>query len=142
MDADTRELLTESVHELFERRGAEVVAGLEELGWQDVVSDDPVAAIDLLFTEQGKAGQASAALDTVLFDAAGGDLSAPSPADRIYPAFIWNSLPRGIAGLVIAAILAAAMSNLSAALNSLASTVFKPLRSTIQSLSLLHMHLL
>jgi SSS family transporter len=49
-------------------------------------------------------------------------LSAPNPADRIYPDFIWNSLPVGVAGLVIAAILAAAMSNLSAALNSLAST--------------------
>ncbi len=49
-------------------------------------------------------------------------LTAPSPADRIYPAFIWTELPPGIAGLVIAAILAAAMSNLSAALNSLAST--------------------
>ena len=43
----------------------------------------------------------------------------PSPADRIYPQFIWNNLPPGIAGLVIAAILAAAMSNLSAALNCL-----------------------
>jgi SSS family transporter len=49
-------------------------------------------------------------------------LPPPKPADRIYPQFIWNSLPPGIAGLVIAAILAAAMSNLSAALNSLAST--------------------
>ncbi|HET8546596.1 MAG TPA: sodium:solute symporter [Bryobacteraceae bacterium] len=47
---------------------------------------------------------------------------APQPADRIYPQFIWNHLPHGVAGLVIAAILAAAMSNLSAALNSLAST--------------------
>ncbi|MBN9659662.1 MAG: sodium:solute symporter [Acidobacteria bacterium] len=46
----------------------------------------------------------------------------PKPADRIYPQFIWNSLPVGVAGLVIAAILAAAMSNLSAALNALAST--------------------
>ena len=36
--------------------------------------------------------------------------------------FIWNSLPAGVAGLVIAAILAAGMSNLSAALNALAST--------------------
>ena len=55
----------------------------------------------------------------------------PSPADRIYPQFIWNNLPTGIAGLVIAAILAAAMSNLSAALNALASTTimdfYKPL---------------
>jgi Na+/proline symporter len=42
--------------------------------------------------------------------------------DSIYPAFIWNNLPPGVAGLVTAAILAAAMSNLSAALNSLAST--------------------
>jgi len=46
----------------------------------------------------------------------------PSPADRIYPDFIWRHLPTGAAGLVIAAVLAAAMSNLSAALNSLAST--------------------
>ncbi len=46
----------------------------------------------------------------------------PNPPDRIYPEFIWNHLPVGVSGLVIAAILAAAMSNLSAALNSLAST--------------------
>lgn len=49
-------------------------------------------------------------------------LPAPNPPDRIYPKFIWDFLPPGISGLVIAAILAAAMSNLSAALNSLAST--------------------
>jgi SSS family transporter len=59
------------------------------------------------------------------------NLPAPKPADRMYPAFIWNYLPPGIAGLVIAAILAAAMSNLSAALNALASTTvmdfYKPL---------------
>ncbi len=56
------------------------------------------------------------------------------PLDRIYPEFIWNRLPTGIAGLVIAAVLAAAMSNLSAALNSLASTTIldfvKPLSRT------------
>ncbi len=49
-------------------------------------------------------------------------LTAPSPGDRIYPDFVWRYLPTGVAGLVVAAILAAAMSNLSAALNSLAST--------------------
>ncbi len=47
---------------------------------------------------------------------------APSIPERTYPEFIWNHLPIGVAGLVIAAILAAAMSNLSAALNALAST--------------------
>jgi SSS family transporter len=49
-------------------------------------------------------------------------LQPPHPNDRIYPQFIWRELPVGVAGLVIAAILAAAMSNLSAALNSLSST--------------------
>lgn len=42
--------------------------------------------------------------------------------DKLYPAFIWHNMPVGIAGLLIAAILAAAMANVSAALNSLAST--------------------
>jgi Na+/proline symporter len=43
-------------------------------------------------------------------------------ADRIYPNFIVSQMPHGISGLLIAAILAAAMSNLSAALNSLSSS--------------------
>jgi SSS family transporter len=51
---------------------------------------------------------------------------APHPAittnDEIFPAFIVTTLPHGISGLVIAAIFAAAMSNLSGSLNSLAST--------------------
>jgi solute:Na+ symporter, SSS family len=42
--------------------------------------------------------------------------------DRIFPTFIVSHMPHGISGLLIAAILAAAMSNLSAALNSLSST--------------------
>ncbi len=42
--------------------------------------------------------------------------------DEVFPAFIVHSLPHGIAGLVIAAIFAAAMSNLSGSLNSLSST--------------------
>jgi SSS family solute:Na+ symporter len=59
-------------------------------------------------------------------------LAAPQPPDRLYPAFVWQYLPPGIAGLVMAAVLAAAMSNLSAALNSLSSTTvldfWQPLR--------------
>jgi len=49
-------------------------------------------------------------------------LTPPAQRDRIYPAFVWNNLPPGVSGMIIAAILAAAMANLSAALNSLAST--------------------
>ena len=50
-------------------------------------------------------------------------LAPPAQLDRLYPEFIWNNLPVGVAGLLIAAILAAAMANLSAALNSLSSTI-------------------
>ncbi len=46
----------------------------------------------------------------------------PAVTDQIYPLYIWTYLPTGAAGLIMAAILAAAMSNLSAALNALAST--------------------
>ena len=42
--------------------------------------------------------------------------------DQVFPSFIVQRLPHGVAGLVIAAIFAAAMSNLSGSLNSLAST--------------------
>lgn len=49
-------------------------------------------------------------------------MAAGLSPDRIFPVFIVRDMPAGVAGLMIAAILAAAMSNLSAALNSLASS--------------------
>ena len=51
-----------------------------------------------------------------------GAMSAAGMGNRIFPEFIVHEMPVGIAGLLVAAILAAAMSNLSAALNSLSST--------------------
>lgn len=42
-------------------------------------------------------------------------------ADAIYPTFVVEQLPAGLAGLVVAAILAAAMSTVASSLNSLAS---------------------
>jgi solute:Na+ symporter, SSS family len=56
------------------------------------------------------------------FDARGPSGIAAMGADRIFPRFIVENMPHGISGVLIAAILAAAMSNLSAALNSLSST--------------------
>jgi len=51
--------------------------------------------------------------------------------DEIFPMFIVQRLPHGVSGLVIAAIFAAAMSNLSGSLNSLSSSTvldfYKPL---------------
>jgi SSS family solute:Na+ symporter len=61
--------------------------------------------------------------------------ATPLVPERTYPEFIWAHFPFGFAGLVIAAVLAAAMSNLSAALNSLASTTimdfFRPFRPNL-----------
>jgi SSS family transporter len=46
----------------------------------------------------------------------------PGMRDRIFPTFVVQHLPHGVSGLMIAAVLAAAMANLSSAINSLAST--------------------
>lgn len=45
------------------------------------------------------------------------------PADTIFPSFIIERLPAGIAGLVVAGILAAAMSTISSSINALASSM-------------------
>jgi solute:Na+ symporter, SSS family len=42
--------------------------------------------------------------------------------DQVFPTFVVTQLPHGLAGLLIAAIISAAMANLSAALNALASS--------------------
>jgi Na+/proline symporter len=45
-----------------------------------------------------------------------------SRPDQVFPTFVVTQLPRGLTGLLIAAIISAAMANLSAALNALASS--------------------
>ena len=50
------------------------------------------------------------------------DVNLPGAADPMYPHFIVNHLPAGLAGLVIAAIFAAAMSSIDSCMNS-SSTV-------------------
>ncbi len=46
-----------------------------------------------------------------------------TPADQIFPQFILDHLPAGLAGLVVAGILAAAMSTISSSINALASSM-------------------
>lgn len=52
---------------------------------------------------------------------AGADRPEFASSDLIYPTFVVERLPAGLAGLVVAAILAAAMSTVASSLNSLAS---------------------
>jgi solute:Na+ symporter, SSS family len=49
-------------------------------------------------------------------------LAVPADTDRIFPQFIVQEMPTGLAGLVLASIFAVAMSNASGSLNSLASS--------------------
>jgi SSS family solute:Na+ symporter len=53
-------------------------------------------------------------------------------SDTIFPQFIVQTMPHGISGLLIAAILAAAMSNLSAALNSLSASTMLDFHSKLR----------
>jgi SSS family transporter len=55
--------------------------------------------------------------------------------DMIFPTYIASRLTHGVGGLLISAILAAAMSNLSAALNSLSSTTIVDFYARISPLS-------
>ncbi len=54
--------------------------------------------------------------------AAGAD-DGSLPGDHVFPTFVVNHLPAGLSGLVVAGMLAAAMSTVSSSLNSLASAV-------------------
>lgn len=54
---------------------------------------------------------------------ASGTLAPGTPGDEVFPRFIIDHLPTGLAGLVVAGIMAAAMSTQSSAINSLASAV-------------------
>jgi SSS family transporter len=59
-------------------------------------------------------------------------LVAFTRSDTIFPTFVVTRMPHGISGLMISAILAAAMANLSAALNSLSSTTIVDFYSRIR----------
>jgi Na+/proline symporter len=52
------------------------------------------------------------------------------PGDQLFPSFVVNHLPTGLAGLVVAGILAAAMGTHSSAINSLASSATHDLYSS------------
>ena len=62
---------------------------------------------------------------------AAGLAPAAMPSDQLFPAFVVDHLPAGLAGLVIAGILAAAMGTHSSAINSLASSATHDLYAVV-----------
>lgn len=65
------------------------------------------------------------AIGTALW--AAGQAPAGAPGDSLFPAFIVQHLPTGIAGLLMAGILAAAMSTISSSISALASSATQDL---------------
>lgn len=59
------------------------------------------------------------------------DSSLESQADTLFPRFILIGLPQGLSGLVIAGLLAAAMSSLSSGLNAVSSVIYEDLISRL-----------
>ncbi|WP_219823078.1 acyl-CoA dehydrogenase family protein [Nocardia nova] len=70
LDAEAIELLSGTLRGVFADRTKhqDLEAALAELGWEDVVSTDPATAIDLLFSEHGRALATSRLLDSVVLD--------------------------------------------------------------------------
>lgn len=62
---------------------------------------------------------------------AAGFAPAGASADTLFPQFIIDHLPSGVAGLVVAGILAAAMSTISSSINALASSVTHDLYASV-----------
>jgi hypothetical protein len=69
MDERDRALLTGSLRELLATPGVHVRTALGELGWDEVLADDPAGATTLLFTEHGRALASSNVLDDVVLAA-------------------------------------------------------------------------
>lgn len=88
MDAQTRELLAGSLRGLLARMpsGASPRAALADLGWADVLAEDPAAATTALFVEHGRALARSRALeDPVLAELAGVLGAAPAGRAWVHP---------------------------------------------------------
>lgn len=66
MDERDRELLAGSLRELLATPGVKVSDALDELGWDEVLADDPAGATTLLFTAHGRALAGSNVLDRVV----------------------------------------------------------------------------
>lgn len=63
-------------------------------------------------------------------------------ADRAMPQFIVQELPHGLSGLIIAGLLAAAMSGLSSGMNSISSVLIGDLSKHLKDVSILQKHLI
>jgi hypothetical protein len=97
MEADERALLAATLREVLSGPADKVAAQLDDLGWDEVVADDPATATTLLFTEHGRALATTTLLDDVLL--AGLDLPEPATA-VLLPALAGGDQPSPVEGPV------------------------------------------
>lgn len=92
MDRDQEELLTTSLREVLTGDAEAVPSLLAQLGWDEVMADDPAVATRLLFAEHGRALARTALLDRLVL--AGLNEVLPQPATAVW----W---PAGDIGIVM-----------------------------------------
>jgi hypothetical protein len=89
MDGDSLTEVRATLRQLFASEPPDLMSALTELGWQEIVHDDPAAATSTLFEEQGRQRATSAALDSVVLAQLGDTQSAtvvwPHPDDGDRP---------------------------------------------------------
>jgi hypothetical protein len=85
MDPGTRELLVGTLRDVLSHGGAGLGAALHDLGWDEVVADDPQTATTLLFTEHGRALASSRALDDVVLATLASELPPGGRRAVLYP---------------------------------------------------------
>jgi len=80
MDAAERVMLAASLREVLAGDAAAVPALLDELGWAEVMADDPAVATTLLFAEHGRALARTTLLDQLVLDTLSDVLPQPATA--------------------------------------------------------------
>jgi acyl-CoA dehydrogenase-like protein len=81
VDAGTLAEVRSTLRELFASDPSDLTSALSELGWQEIIRDDPAAAMSSLFEEQGRQRATSAALDDIVLAAT----AAPHTAAVVWP---------------------------------------------------------
>jgi hypothetical protein len=95
MDAEQRAMLTASLREVLAADPVDVPGLLDDLGWAEVVVDDPAGATRLLFAEHGRALARTTLLDRLVLDSLAPVL--PQPATAVW----WHA---GDVGIVMRAL--------------------------------------
>ncbi len=133
MHAEDRALFDRSLRAATASHTGEALDGaLDDLGWADALTEDPAAAVSLLFEHQGLANATSASLDRVLGDTIG--LIAPPAAAIVLPA-LGSSDPPGVetdAGTTVRGLGTAALAGSSSLLVATRRGALSVDRSTLE----------